>query len=172
MTGKIGTGLRPFVAECMANPFSGYAARFEALWKAAADLEAFKKAVLADDVLKLSQGYAELSKDCEGHWHRVREMFGERTFRTVSDAGSVRVFMENGFAILIGNGYGDGYTRVAVFEGDDAKNFNDNMMRYTGTDVVGSCSISASDCEDITTKFLDGSYRVYAYEGLVAFVEY
>lgn len=57
-------------------------------------------------------------KDSDYHWYRIRDLFGDRCFKTYSDVGSLLVGNED-FQVLIPNGMGDGTTRVAVFKKDD-----------------------------------------------------
>lgn len=145
--------------------------------KKADNSEEFVDLVLADKELLKYQAYAELSRCCrpEKHWYKIREMFGERTFKTSSDVGGVMVGNKD-FEINIPNGYGDGITRVAVFSKKDSENFNDNMMDYY-TSIRGEFYIYDNDCADradvhAQRKKLNGKYIIYRYNGLVAFVEY
>lgn len=162
------SGLKEFTIRCLTNPW-GEADIISEHWRAAADLDAFKAAVFADDCLKTTQAYAELSKETEGHWYRVRKMFGDKCFKTISDVGSVKVGNES-FSLCVNNGRGDGITRVAVFaKGDD---FNQHMMHYSCVTVSGKCHIYDYDCGNTPAAELDGNYFVYYYEGLVAFVEF
>lgn len=119
--------------------------------------------------LSHTQAYAEISKTCrpDKHWYKVREMFGDRQFKTDSDAGSVKIGNDS-FSILIPNGQGDGITRVAVF--DDRQYFNDSMMEPF-TLVDGNFNIYDYDCGERVAKKLSGRYYIYVYQGLVAFVQ-
>lgn len=174
MKGKIeNSGLRDFTVRCLTNRWDNDGQTAEIInrhWTAAADIDEFKSAVLADERLKLTQAYAEVSKETEGHWFRVREMLGDRCIKIISDAGGVKVG-SGAFSVCIGNGgSSDGMTRVAVFKKGDS--FNDSMMNYTGTSINGTCSIYDYDCGGAPVAALDGNYSVYSYAGLVAFVEY
>lgn len=167
------SGLREFTVRCLTNRWvdNGLTAGIiNEHWTKAADMDDFTAAVLSDERLKLTQAYAELSKETEGHWFRVREMFGGRCVKTLSDAGGVKV--GNGsFSVCIENGGGgDGTTRVAVFAKGDS--FNESMMDYTGVSVSGICSVYDYDCGGEPIVELSGSYMVYALRGLVALVEY
>jgi hypothetical protein len=173
MNAKFGAGLKLFTRNCMEyGPNPDFYNKFHAYWDAAENLDAFRNAVFQDESLKMSQAYAELSKESDDHWYRVREMLGKRVFKTDSDAGSVRVIAGENALILIPNRYGDGITRCAVFEGEDSKNFNSGMMYDTGICLEGEFSISSYDCENIPVKCISGKYAVYNYEGMVAFVEF
>lgn len=162
------SGLKEFTVKCLTNHWDEKTEIIKAYWDAADDLEAFKAAVFSDDRLKATQAYAELSKEDDGHWYRVREMFGGKCFKTFSDAGGIKVGCD-AFSMTIGNGIGDGTTRVAVFTKDDA--FNANMMRYSGISVNGKFSVYDYDCGDTPIIELNGNFFVYTYDGLVAFAE-
>lgn len=166
------SGLKEFTIRCLTNRWTDGGKTADLInqhWEAAFDLSSFKASVFADKELRTTHAYAELSKESDGHWYRVREMFGETCFKTFSDAGSVKVGNEN-FSFLINNGIGDGSTRVAIFaKGDE---FNDNMMVNSGVVVNGKATIYDYDCGDCPAAELNGHYAVYVYEGLVAFVEF
>lgn len=138
-------------------------------WEKADTLDEFKELVFSDERLKNNQGYAELSRESDKHWYRVRQMFGDRCFKTDSDVGSVKIGTKN-FKINISNGYGDGVTRVAIFNKGDF--FNSSMMNFSGTSLHGEFDIYSYDCGEEVLKSLEGDYSVYYYEGLVAFVEF
>lgn len=138
-------------------------------WEKADTLDEFRSLVLTDERLMNNQGYAELSKESDNHWYRVRKMFGDKCFKTSSDAGSVKIGTEN-FTLNISNGYGDGTTRVAVFPKGEL--FNNDMMNFNGTALHGEFNIYSYDCGTEIEKTLNGDYFVYVYEGLVAFVEW
>lgn len=171
MTKKIeNSGLRDFTIKCLTNRWSdeGRTADIIAeLWASAKDLDSFKSAVLGDSRLRHTQAYAELSKETGGHWYRVREMFGSKCFYADADAGGVKV--GNGtFSTRIGNGVGDGTTRIAVFAKSD--DFNSHMMDFSGVTLSGEFSIYDHDCGNVPIVTLSGNYSVYVYDGLVAFV--
>ena len=94
-------------------------------------------------------------------------MFGDRAFKTSSDAGSVKIGIAN-MTILIPNGYGDGTSRVAIFE--NPKDFNNCMMSYFTTVSGENMVIYNYDCGDTPAATISGRYAIYYYEGLVAFV--
>ena len=168
------TELKPFTVRCMNNEVSVKEHQlFLEHWEQAESISEFKRLVFSDHDLATSQGYAELSKESEGHWYRIREMFGNRTFKIESDAGSVKVTSADGtFSILVPNGYGDCTTRCAVFTKGEP--FNSNMMKFTGIELNGNMNIMNCDCCDGfgIAKKLSGRYGVYYYEGLVAFEQW
>lgn len=167
-----------WLQRCIWNSaFPKWCEKVEKHLEAAKDSENFIDRVLEDETLKKYQGYAELSKLCrpENHWYRVREMFGSRTFKTDSDAGAVKVGNQD-FSVMIANGVGDGTSRVAVFNNKEESAFYSNMMNYQTT-VCGEFYIYDYDCgntpatKDGEIVTLKGTYHVYVYEGLVAFVQ-
>lgn len=117
-------------------------------------------------------------KNRDFHWNRIRDLFGDRCFKTYSDVGSLLVGNEY-FQVLIPNGMGDGTTRVAVFEkGDDVYGGLIELMmdRKHGPMLNGKFNIYSYDCDnpsvDEPYKTLEGRYFTYYYDGFVAFVEY
>lgn len=166
-------GLKNFTVRCLMNEevksYEGSKRIIAEYWEKAKDIEEFKKFVLDDERLKFNQGYAELSKESDNHWYRVRQMFGDRCFKTYADGGSVKIGNDS-FSLNISNGYGDGTVRVSIFTKEDR--FNENMMNYTGTALHGEFNIYEYDCGDTIAKTMNGDYFVYIFEGLVAFVEW
>lgn len=136
----------------------------------AIDTEDFINKILGDSELTTTQAYAEVSKKLrpDSHWYRVREMFGDNVIKTSSDAGSVKVGVDN-MSVLVPNGYGDGISRVAIF--DDSKAFNDSMMSYFTTIKGENMIIYDYDCGDVAATTISGRYGIYYYSGLVAFVK-
>ena len=96
-------------------------------------------------------------------------MFGDKCFKTYSDAGGVKVGSDT-FSVLVPNGRGDRTTRVAVFE--DESEFNADLMMYSGTSLHGDFVIYDYDCGNNPVTQLSGNYFVYYYDDLVAFVRY
>lgn len=134
--------------------------------------EEFIDKFLGTKELSHTQAYAELSKTCrpDKHWYKIREMFGDRQFKTGSDAGSVKIGNDS-FTVLVPNGEGDGITRVAVFDSPtDRQHFNDSMMKPF-TLIDGDFNIYNYDCGESVAKKLSGRYYIYVYQGLVAFVK-
>ena len=117
-------------------------------------------------------------KDGGCHWYRIRDLFGDRCFKTYSDVGGLLVGNEY-FQVLIPNGIGDGTTRVAIFRKDDkvSSGLIELMMdREHGPTFNGKFNIYSYDCDnpekDEPCKTLEGRYFTYYYDGFVAFVEY
>ena len=158
-----------FVKECIFNNWvKGYNEIMEHLCNAV-DTEDFIDKILGDPELATTQAYAEVSKKLrpDSHWYRVRAMLGN-VIKTSSDAGSVKIGVNN-MSVLVPNGYGDGITRVGIIE--NAREFNDDMMTFfttiSGKDII----IYDYDCGDVAATTISGSYNIYYYSGLVAFVK-
>lgn len=117
--------------------------------------------------------YAYFSKMTEEHWYRIRSVFGNKQFKTDSDIGCLLVNNNT----LIRNGYGDGTTRVAIFNEDDedyrGTDFFDKMMNPCDVSFRGKIDIYDYDIvgEGKVIKTINGDYSVYTYDGLIAFVE-
>lgn len=162
--------LNEFTKRCLFNEYDEWYETFKTHWRKAKSTEEFKKLVFQDASLKLTQGYAVLSKESEGHWYRVRDMFGNRQFQTVSDAGSVCIGNEL-CQVHIPNGRGDGFTRVGIFKKNE---FNQSMMNYfTSFKLFSEMNIYFCDCNtEVSAAILEkGSYSAYFYEDFVAFVK-
>lgn len=159
-----------FVKGCIFNNWvKGYDEIMQHL-RDAVDTEDFINKILGDPELTTTQAYAEVSKKLrpDSHWYRVREMFGDNVIKTSSDAGSVKIGVDN-MSILVPNGYGDGISRVAIFDNSEA--FNDSMMSYFTTVRGKDMIIYDYDCGDVAATTISGRYEIYYYSGLVAFVK-
>lgn len=156
---------------------------YSKLYESCRNYEEFEKRVLNKECC-LSDIYSAISmygKDRINHWYRIRELFGDRCFKTASDVGSLLVGNEE-FQVLIPNGYGDGITRVAVFNkgtsdyGVAFRIMSDMMDSHRGPCLQGKFNIYPYDCCNPTVdepcKTLEGRYYAYYYDGLIAFVEY
>lgn len=135
-------------------------------------VDEFVNEVITSSELKSTQLYAELIKHerPELRWKSIREMFGNKCFKTVSDVGGVKVGTDTFSVVVPNGGRGDGMTRVAVFE--DKSGFNHNLMNFSCISLHGNSVIYSYDCGNTPVKRLDGEYLVYHYDGLVAFVKY
>jgi len=135
-------------------------------------VDEFINEVITASELKTTQLYAELIKHerPERRWKAVREMFGDKCFKTVSDVGGVKVGTDTFSVVVPNGGRGDGTTRVAVFE--DESGFNGDLMNFSCISLHGDSVIYSYDCGNTPAKKLSGNYLVYYYDGLVAFVKY
>ena len=134
----------------------------------AKDMDELVELVLSDEYMKGTDSYAVISKHNKGHWYRIREMFGDKQFKTYSDAGSVKVGTGD-FHFLINNARGDGETRIAIFNEEDA--FNSDMMTFETIIDGHGFFIYSYDCGNTVAETLYGKYAVYSYDGFVAFVK-
>ena len=153
------------------------------LYESCRNYDEFEKRVLNEECcLNVIYSYISLyGKDRRNHWYRIRELFGNHCFKTASDVGSLLVGNEE-FQVLIPNGYGDGTTRVAVFNKADSdysvasRIMSDMMDSHRGPCLHGKFNIYPYDCCDPTVdepcRTIKGNYFTYYYDGLVAFVEY
>lgn len=154
-----------FEVRCLLNPWAQHCdpEKVGRLWDEAETREDFIKALQADDDLKFGQACGILSK---GDFYFIRGLIGDRQFKTVSDAGSVRI-QNGGFHVLIPNGHGDGYSRVAVIENRDE--WNEEVLNYWSM-VEGDFAICSGDCTDLVAKYMSGRYHVYYGDSFVVFV--
>lgn len=107
-------------------------------------------------------------------WKYIRSVFGDRQFKTNSDAGSLLVGARPDFSVLIPNGRGDGTTRVAVFDSKEDFLPLESLMRYWTRISGRRIWIWDYDCYDpavaLPAKQLDGCFNVYYHDGFIAFV--
>lgn len=153
------------------------------LYESCRNYDEFEKRVLNKECC-LNHIYAYISlhgKDRGNHWYRVRELFGDHCFKTASDVGSL-LFGNEEFQALIPNGYGDGITRVAIFNKGDSdysvasRIMCDMMASHRGPYLHGKFNIYPYDCCNPTVdkpcRTIKENYFTYYYDGLVALVEY
>lgn len=136
----------------------------------AANTEDLIDMILDDEAMRFTQIAAELSKRERpaGHWLRIRQLFGDRQFKTVSDSGGLKIG-NAAFSVLVPNGRGDGVTRVAVFSSNEVPSGHlFDMMSYW-TRVSGDIDIYSADCGSDVCTTIHGAYDVYFYDGFIAF---
>lgn len=133
-----------------------------------ANTDEFVEKYLANNDWKKEQCYqAMLTKyHHEKIWLFIRAMFGDKSQKTISDAGALKIGVDN-FTILVNNGCGDGETRYAVLHKDEF--YADELMKYFST-INGKFNIYSYDCGDAINEELEGCYHIYYYHGLVALV--
>ncbi len=99
-----------------------------------------------------------------------------KRFVTSSDIGGLRVGNAE-FSINIPNGYGDGDTRVAFFDGYipqkelEYNNFGENELRYF-TCLKGTFNIYDDDCSTGNEGYLatfSGRFGIYYRDGYIFF---
>ena len=140
----------------------------ENLIKASATTDEFVEKYLANTEWKKEQCYQAMLKKYKSEkiWLFIREMFGDKSQKTISDAGALKIGA-GGFAVNIPNGYGDGEMRYAVLNDDEF--YASDLMHYF-TMISGKFNVYSYDCGDDILEELDGTFQVYFYEGLVALV--
>lgn len=137
----------------------------------AKDVEEFIDLYLSHKEEVGSQFYDELlmRERPNRFFYAIREQYGDRQFKTCSDAGSVRIGNDS-LSILIPNGYGDGITRVAIF--DKAEFVLDNLMCYYTSISTSSAHVYDYDCDGgQPIRTISGNYAVYRAYGFVALVK-
>lgn len=135
-------------------------------WQKASSYYEFLELVKNDESLKCEKVTADLFKS---DWYFLRNQLGDKSIKTESDAGALRIGVD-GLELIIPNGYGDGYTRCAVFESEDMVNtwaFT-YLFAIKGKDI----KIYEYDCggSEVVKEF-SGKYSVYANDGFVIFVQ-
>lgn len=135
-------------------------------WQKASSYYEFIELVKNDESLKCEKVTADLFK---GNWYFLRHQLGEKSIKTESDAGALRIGVD-GLELIIPNGYGDGYTRCAVFESEDM--VNTWAFTYLFAIKGENIKIYEYDCggSEIVKEF-SGKYWVYANDGFVIFVQ-
>lgn len=162
-------GIDSFLTRCM-NSTKTNQKIVDSCLAASANTDEFIDSYLAHTEEIGTQFYAELVERERPYrlWKTIRECLGERQFKTDSDAGSVRIGNAT-FTMLVPNGFGDGISRVAVF--DDRDDFNADSLLTFFTIVNGAFNVYAYDCGgEETVATLDGKYAIYYGKGFVAFV--
>lgn len=130
------------------------------------NVDEFIDKFLEEDGFKLTQAYAELIKRerPEEAWYYIRGMFGNRSKKTVSDAGGLKIGNGN-FSIIIPNYSGDGYSRYAVVRKYE---INTGIFNFF-TSIEGEINIYSYDCGSEILETLTGRYGVYVYQGFILF---
>ena len=146
------------------------------MWEASKSYKEFESNVLNDFLKNRSIGIwmysfiSEYGSDSLNNWYRVRRLF-DNVIKTYSDVGSLKVGT-NGMNVFIHNDYGDGVTRLAIIKkGHENYGYITRMMRNTNIDISGDINIYDYDCGDKIVTKISGSYTVYVYDGMIAFVE-
>lgn len=138
------------------------------LISASANTDEFVQKYLANTEWKKEQCYQAMLKKYkpEKIWLFIREMFGDKSQKTISDAGALKIGTNN-FSILIPNGHGDGETRYAVLNSEEF--YASELMTYF-TMINGKFTVYSYDCGDDILEELDGKFHVYFCDGLIALV--
>lgn len=169
---------RYFLRTCVLNPWfdnederEKYLNTIDEILDSSDNTDEFIEKFLEHDEFKMMQGYQEVIKRERPNriWKFIRENFGDKCFKTESDAGGVLVYCDD-MEIIIPNGRGDGTTRIAVFENGE-EFYSSILMKYF-SGIRGKFSISYYDCRKNPAIELDGDYSAYYFDGLVVFVKY
>lgn len=160
-----------FLRACMDNSFNTKQSIVDSCAAAADDVEEFIDLYIEHEEEAGTQFYAELVKRERPNklFYAIRHIFGERQFKTMSDAGSLRI-ANSTFALLIPNGYGDGVTRAAVFEDRDSFS-GDNLLSFFTIFETPQAFVYDYDCGGVPVAELSGRYAAYYGEGFVALVK-
>lgn len=138
----------------------------------------------------LNEIYAQVSRygtRGDSHWCRIMELFGERSFKVQSKGGQFLIGNDK-FKTFISNdkclGMNQNVSHVAVFNVDDEdykkvyRCFCKMMDRDKDHLIFGEFNIydysggNIASCVEPCRTLKDGRYRIYTYDGFVAFVEY
>ena len=160
------------------------------LYLSSEDYDDFERKVLSKECA-LNEIYAQISRygtRADSHWCRIMDLFGESSFKVHSERGKVligteelKTFVNSRGSSL--NGF-YGVSHVAVFNIGD-KDYKvvygciDKMMDKKDFLIIGEFNIYDYDGGSADLNFIepfrkikDGWYRIYAYDGFVAFVEF
>lgn len=133
---------------------------------------------LTSNVFKYSQGAYELYRKIypQQFWYKLREFLGDDCNKCLSDSGSLKIGNDD-FALFIGNGYGDGTTRYAIFDYEpEWSNWFGYVQNFFSVKKDNSIFVYGYDCGDESsrteTSLSTGNYSARAYEGLVLITKY
>lgn len=160
-----------FLRRCMDSEHSANQELIDVCAADAKDVEEFIDLYLSHKEEVGSQFYGELlmREMPDRVFYAIREQFGVRQFKVISDAGAVRIGNDT-FSVLIPNGYGDGVTRVAFFEKSEF--VLEHLMTYYTSISTSGAYIYDYDCSGGNpVKTLAGNYAVYRACGFVALVK-
>ena len=160
------------------------------LYLSSEDYDDFERKVLSKKCA-LNEIYAQISRygtRADSHWCRIMDLFGESSFKVHSEHGKVligteelKTFVNSRGSSL--NGFYD-VSHVAVFNINDndyqvANRCIDEMMDRINSSVIGEFNVYDyvggsidTSCVEPCRKLKDGWYRIYSYDGFVAFVEF
>ena len=160
------------------------------LYLSSEDYDDFERKVLSKECA-LNEIYAQISRygtRADSHWCRIMDLFGESSFKVHSEHGKVLIGTEElkTFVNSRGSSLNVFYdvSHVAVFNIGD-KEYKvvygciDKMMDKKDFLIIGEFNIYDYDGGSADLNFIepfrkikDGWYRIYAYDGFVAFVEF
>jgi|GEM_PF-956631 len=158
--------IKDFTKRYMLDPATGkFKPAFEELWNQANTLSEFMELTQNDPRTSLERATAFLFREhplTDALWKFQRSQLGEKSFHTISDAGSLKIGNDS-FSILIPNGYGDGTMRCAILESGE---FNRDAFEFF-TSIEGTLNIYGYDCGDDVVKTITGRFGIYHGNGFV-----
>ena len=142
------------------------------------DNKAFRETKEYVDLLTLSNcesPYSSILRSLK--WYKIRSIFGDRRFFTDSTGCYVEVGNDD-FCFFVPHGNRNSHIRVAVFDDVKENKVKEDalrrLMNYYSM-VKGHCYIYNYDYDcgyEQIYELNSGFYRIYYYEGLVAFVKF
>ena len=154
------------------------------------DYKDFESKVLGKECA-LNEIYAQISRygtRANSHWCRIMELFGEHGFKVRSKAGhfligndKFKTFVSNE-GLLFTSLYDVSHVAVFNINDNDYQMVNrciDEMMDRINSSAIGEFNVYDyvggsidTSCVEPCLKLKDGWYRIYSYDGFVAFVEF
>jgi len=128
-------------------------------WRKADDLCGFMEVVKSDEALKWSAFMVYWCGTVYSDWYYRREYCGKfatEFFKTTSDIGSLKIGCD-GMKVLVGNHYGDGVNRVAIFDSCSHHDWNlSHLFPHSDVTVQGeNIKVYSYDCgEDVSQPCL------------------
>ena len=150
------------------------------LWRQAEDFSGFIKAIVGslDPDIKYSQFAIYYFGVVKPDWYYRRgycSAFAKTVFKTRSEGGSLKLGC-NGMEVLIGNHYGDDINRVAIFDNDRNRMFDDaalHLFPYSDVTLKGEeINVYATDYTDEVVITLSGMWHVYSDDRFFALVKW
>lgn len=146
-------------------PSGEFKPAYEDFWNQADTFLNFLELIRDDPRTRLECATAYLFRNrplSEELWRFQRSQLGEKSFHTISDAGSLKIGNDS-FSFLIPNGYGDGTMRCAILESGE---FNRDAFDFF-TSIEGTFNIYGYDCGEDIIKTVSGRFCIYHGNGFV-----
>lgn len=156
-----------YTKRCMMDSSGTFKPIFEKLWDQAETLVDFKELLKNDPETRMERATALLFREqplSEELWEFRRILLGDQSFRTESDAGSLKIGNDS-FTVLIPNGFGDGSMSCAIMESGE---LNRDAFEFF-TSIEGAFNIYDYDCGDGIVKSISGRFGIYTGNGFVVF---
>ena len=145
-------------------------------WRKADDLRGFLEAVRSDEALRWSAFAVYWYGTVNPDWYYRREYcgkFAREFFKTTSDVGSLKIGCD-GMKVLVGNHYGDGINRVAIFDSCSRDDWNlCHLFPHSDVTVQGeNIKVYSYDCSEDVATTLSGTWHVYSDDRFFALVKW